>query len=94
MPNRKARADITPEVRGAWLRAAKMQENKGRGLSELIAEAMEKDVLAALNAIAKFLPRESKVEHSGEVTNLVNVLTSLSTGHDTSVESKSDSIRH
>ena len=90
----KPRANITPEIRGAWVRAAKIVEQRGKGLSELIADAMEKDVISTLRAISAFLPRETKVEHTGDV-NLVSILTSLNTAeHNTGVESQPDEVRH
>ena len=93
----KARNDITPEIRGAWIRAAKIVEGRGRSLSELIADAMEKDIVSAMRAISAFLPRETKadINHTGDV-NLVSILGSLAgrAGHDSEVEEQPDSVRH
>jgi hypothetical protein len=53
-------------------------EDRGTSLSELIADAIQKDVVTALRAIQAFLPKESKVEWSIQEVGLVDVLDSLS----------------
>ena len=95
MARRKGSPDIRPKITGAWLRAMAINDEQGKNLSILIAEAMERDVLAALNAISKFLPKQH--EHDlelGEQT-LVGILSALgSQRHHPEVEEQSDSVRH
>ena len=69
--------DITPEIRGAWKRACLIVEDRGKSLSELIADAIEKDVVTALKAIQGFLPRESKVDLQVQENSLVDVLSTM-----------------
>ena len=71
--------DITPQIRGAWKRACLIVEDRGSSLSELIADAIEKDVLAALKAIQGFLPKESQLDLRTSDFSLVRILSDLNT---------------
>ncbi len=68
-------------------------------LSQIMYEEIETHgLLTVMDRMGKYLERVSdvNVEHSGEVTSLVSVLTGLTqgAGHDTAMESEPGSIRH
>jgi len=91
--------EVAPVVRGAFLRALKIIEHdKGQSFSDLmLAEIEAHGLLAVMDRVSKFQERitTTNLHHSGEV-GLVGILESLAAGagHDTSVESESDSVRH
>lgn len=59
---RKGKHDIAPAIRASFLAAIKIVEQKqGKTLPELMAEWLDKDPIATLNVISKFLPREARV---------------------------------
>ena len=65
MANLARGKQIAGEVRGAYLRAFKQLEQKGRPISSLVLEQLEENPLKALELLAKFTPRELMLE--GEV---------------------------
>lgn len=74
--SRKAKHDIAPVVRSAFLRALeRIKEEDGKTFSEIIADWMRKDPGAVLNAVSKFTVREANVkgqvshDHSGTVVH-------------------------
>lgn len=64
--SRKGRNDIAPEIRGAFKRGILIvQEKTGKGLSELIADAInEEGILKVMDAIAKYVPKELDVTNT------------------------------
>ena len=62
MANRQRGQQIAPMIRGAFIRAAKGLEAKGKPLSTLIAKELEERPLDTLRAIAGFVPKEMLVE--------------------------------
>ena len=95
-----ARAHVTPVIRTAFLNALDiMQDRKGMTLSEIMYDQIcEHGLLTVMDKMGKYLERvaDVNVEHSGEVTSLVSVLTGLTqgAGHDPAVESEPGSVRH
>lgn len=65
--------DIASQVRGAFLRAAKMAEEDGRPLSLILLEQLQERPLDTLRAIAQFVPKEMLVE--AEVTTRTDEMT-------------------
>lgn len=61
---------VVPEIRGAFMRALKILEDKGRPLSTILVEQMEEKPLETLAAISRFIPREMLVEHEAGETIL------------------------
>lgn len=61
MARPKGSPDVAPMIRGAFKRAALRLDIKGKGLSELIEESLEKDVLNTLRAISCFVPKELEI---------------------------------
>ena len=94
-----ARHEVAPLIRGAFIRALKIIENDtGKSFSDLMLQEIETHgLLAVMDRVGKFQERitTTNLHHSGEV-GLVGILESLAAGagHDTSVESESDSVRH
>ena len=60
MARPKGSHDIAPQVRGAFLRALKLREDRRnkKSLSELIDDKLDEDVLGVLKAMAQFVPKE------------------------------------
>ena len=58
MARPKGSHDISPMIRGAFIRAAKALEDEGRPLSEIIKEQLEKNPLATIKTMASFTPKE------------------------------------
>jgi hypothetical protein len=60
---RKGKPDIAPAMRAAFLAAIKLVEQReGKTLAELMADWLEKDPIAMLNAMSKFAERETCVQ--------------------------------
>lgn len=66
---RKGKANLTDRVRSAFEDALVILDRRQKPLKELMADALEQNPIAALNALSKFCPIEAKVEHSGSVTD-------------------------
>jgi len=60
--NRKGSHDIASTVRGAFLRACKSLEEDNRPLSTILEEMLREKPADALNAVAKFVPKEMLIE--------------------------------
>jgi hypothetical protein len=59
---RKGKPNIAPAMRAAFLTAVKrLKDEQGKSLPDLMAEWLEKDPIAMLKVISKFLPREARV---------------------------------
>lgn len=58
MARPKGSHDISPMIRGAFIRAAKALESKGKPLSTIIMQELEKDPLATIRTMASFVPKE------------------------------------
>ena len=58
---KKASHDIAPTIRGAFIRAAKRLENDGKPLSDILYDSLKEKPLETLNAISRFIIRESTV---------------------------------
>ena len=59
---RKGKHDLAPAISAAFLIAVKsLKQEQGKSLPDLMAEWLEKDPIAFLNVISKFLPREERV---------------------------------
>ncbi len=91
---------VAPTLRGAFLKALELKGNKsGKTLPEIMLELIETEgLLAVMDRVAKFQERTGTldVNHSGEVTSLVSVLTGLTqgSGHDSEMASEPGSVRH
>lgn len=59
---RKRQHDIAAAVRGAFLRACKSIEDRGEPLSTIFEKMLMDKPADALNAVAKFVPKEMLVE--------------------------------
>jgi hypothetical protein len=60
---RKGKYDIAPAMRAAFLAAIKeVEQREGKTLAELMADWLEKDPIAMLNAMSKFAERETCVQ--------------------------------
>jgi len=62
MPKLKGTPDIAPMIRGAFVRAAKRLERKGKSLSEIIEASLEDRPLETLKVIGGFVPKEMLIE--------------------------------
>ena len=59
---RKDKPNIAPRIRASFLIAVKkLGQRKGKTFSELMAEWLDKDPIATLNVVSKFLSREERV---------------------------------
>ncbi len=91
---------MTPVIRTAFLRALDIMEaQQGKTLSEIMYDQItEHGLLTVMDKMGKYLERVSdvNVEHSGEVTSLVSVLTGIAEGarHDSAVEGEPGQLRH
>jgi hypothetical protein len=66
---RKGKYDIAPVMRAAFLAAIKLVERReGKTLAELMADWLEKDPIAMLNAMSKFAVRETCVQAAHDHT--------------------------
>ena len=60
---KKQTHDIAPVVRAAFLNALEELKNRhGKTFSQIMADWMEKDPIAVINAVSKFTVREAKLE--------------------------------
>lgn len=65
--SRKAKHDIAPAMRAAFLEAIeKLKIKKGKTFSEIMADWLDEDPIAMMNAISKFTVREN--HNTGSVT--------------------------
>ena len=95
MPRRKNSKDVAPIIRGAFIRAVKALEDKGRPLSTVILECLEDNPLETLKAIKGFIPRESNIDLTTDGESLVGILSGIqSPRHDPEVEREPDTVRH
>ena len=58
----KGSHDIAPMIRGAFIRAAKGLEAKGKPLSKIITDQLEEKPLETLKVISSFIPKEMLIE--------------------------------
>jgi len=58
MARPKGSHDIAPMIRGAFIRAAKALESKGKPLSTIIAQQLEEHPLETLRTMSSFVPKE------------------------------------
>jgi len=73
VPSRKGSQYIASVVRGAFVRACKSLEDDGRPLSTIIEGLLREKPAEALNAVAKFVPKEMLIE-----TTIVDQLQDMS----------------
>ena len=60
---RKGKYDIAPVMRAAFLAAVKeVEQREGKTLAELMADWLEKDPIAMLNAMSKLAEREERAQ--------------------------------
>ena len=91
---------VAPRLRRAFLKALDLKGNRdGLTLPQIMLGLIdEHGLLPVLDRVAKFQEKTADINlnHSGEVSTLASVLTSLATrpGYDTEVEGESDSVRH
>lgn len=92
---RKARNDIAPEIRGAFMRACKSLEMRKNptSLTELIEEALRKDVNATLTVMARWVPREMLIDATVS-QSIIDVLADLGEADDHEVAQESGEVRH
>jgi hypothetical protein len=102
MPKRKGSHDVASHVRGAFIRACKSLEDAGKPLSTIIEEMLQDDPKAALDAVAKFVPKEMLIEASitqeldemsdeaiaGEVARLIRTAAPLLAAEDSRTETQ------
>lgn len=72
--SRKAKHDVAPMVRGAFIAALeRIKQEDGKTFSEIIADWLRVDPAGVLNAVSKFTVREANVkgkvdhDHTGTV---------------------------
>ncbi len=90
-----ARRELAPTIRALIADALGIvQEKKGITLMEVLADEMiAMGLIQSLDKLGKYVERDTTHRHEvGE--SLVEVLTALSTGHHTQVESEPDELRH
>lgn len=67
MPNRKGSHDIAPAIRHAFLEALKIKQRKtGKNFSEVMADWLDDDWRAVLNAVSKFTVQEKRISATHE----------------------------
>lgn len=66
MPREARGKDVAPTVRGAFIRAVKALEDKGKPLSEIIQKELDERPLETLRAIASFVPKELMLQGDSE----------------------------
>lgn len=73
MARPKGTADLAPMIRGAAMRALKHNENRGKGLTMILAESFVEKPLETLTALAKFNPSQSKLDvtHKIEIADII-----------------------
>jgi hypothetical protein len=89
---------LMTDIRGGFIRAAKLSGEKGRPLSTMWLKLIEDDFALALKTLQGFLPKETNLTVETEGT-LLDVLSALNnprivTADDSEVESESDPVRH
>ena len=69
--------DLAPVIRRAAMGSIKRLEQRGKSLSFLIEQELEKDVLKALTALAKFNPRQVNVDtkQTIEIQEIISIVT-------------------
>lgn len=87
MPGRARGKQVAGDIRGGWIRACKQLEEEGTPISLLIKEAIQKDVLAAISAISKFVPKEMMLQ--GDPDNPMEGNLSITVNYRKPEESKS-----
>jgi len=60
-------ADLAPMIRGAAMRALKYNENRGKGLTLILADSFVNKPLETLTALAKFNPSQVKLDITAKV---------------------------
>lgn len=65
---KRAKHDISPGIRGAFVDALKKyQEKTGKGFSDIMLEMLEENPLELLKVMSKFTVREANVSVRGKV---------------------------
>ena len=59
--------DIAPMIRGAFIRACKVNEQRGKGLTGLIADSLVRDPINTIKAMASFNPRQMQMDMNVKV---------------------------
>ena len=91
---------VAPTLRYAFLKALDLKGKRdGMTLPQIMLALIDENgLLPVLDRVAKFQEKTADINlnHSGEVTSLVSVLTSIApgAGYDTQVESEPSSLRH
>jgi hypothetical protein len=91
---------VAPTLRRAFLKALDLKGDRdGMTLPQIMLGLIdEHGLLPVLDRVAKFQEKTADINlnHSGEVTSLVQVLTSFAEipGHDTEVASEPERLRH
>jgi hypothetical protein len=77
MARPKGSHDIAPMIRGAFLRAAKSLELKGKPLSTLIERELEERPIETLKALASFNPTQKSIDvtHNIDITETIRLVT-------------------
>ena len=70
MPKKQGSKDVAPMIRGAFVRAVKALEDKGKPLSKIILKELEENPLATLKAISSFCPKELDVTQRKAITDI------------------------
>ena len=73
MPTKRRAKQVAPMIRGAFIRAVKALEDKGKPLSEIIMKELESKPLDTLRAISSFVPKELLLE--ADITTQVSEMT-------------------
>ncbi len=62
---RKAKYDIAPQIRAAFLAAVEeLERRSGKTYAQMMAEWMQKDPIAVLNMVSRFNVRESEINQA------------------------------
>ncbi len=54
----KGAHDISPIIRGAFIRALKMREGKDKSLSEIMSDLLDDNPVGLLNVLKGYVPKE------------------------------------
>lgn len=67
MARPKGTADLAPVIRGHAIRALQHNENRGKGLTLILADYLVNKPLETLTALAKFNPSQVKMDMSVKI---------------------------
>ena len=69
--------DVASDIRGGYVRAAKMLASEGKPISTFWYKLIQDDFPVAMKTLAQFIPKEQKIDMQGSNLTLVAVLSSI-----------------